>query len=170
VLGEAIYLLEPGVQGRTLDLGWEFPGIGQQVSMPDNLHLLGTMNSADRSIAILDVAIRRRFAFLKLWPQREVVRREAGPRMLEAFDRLVEIFVQYASDEALGLLPGHAYFLATDADTSARLATGLRALLEEYLAQGYTAGFADELRAYLDTLDAPLAADADRSAPDEPAP
>jgi len=167
VLGEAIYLLEPGVKGRSLDLGWTFPDLGHEVSMPENLHILGTMNSADRSIAILDVAIRRRFAFLKLWPQREVVRRHAGPRMLDAFDRLVEIFVQYASDEALGLLPGHAYFLASDADASARLSTGLRALLEEYLAQGYTAGFADELRAYLDTLDAPLSGD--RSAPDEPA-
>ena len=87
--------------------------------------------------------------------------------MLDAFDRLVEIFVQYASDEARGLLPGHAYFLAADADASARLATELRPLLEEYLAQGYAAGFADELRAYLDTLDAPMVGD--RSALDAPA-
>lgn len=156
VLGEAIYLLEPGVKGRSLELAWPFPDLGPTVTMPPNLHILGTMNSADRSIAILDVAIRRRFAFLKLWPQREVVKAHAGDRMLDAFDRLVDLFVQYATDEALGLLPGHAYFLASDAEAPARLSTGLRPLLEEYLAQGYVSGFGDEVRAYLDTLAAPL--------------
>ena len=58
----------------------------------------------------------------------------------------------YASDDALPLTPGHAYFLGSDAEAPSRLATSVRPLLEEYLAQGYVAGFADEVRAYIDRI------------------
>ena len=71
ILGEAIFLLEPqSDEKRDLDLAYDFgASFGSRFSIPENLHLLGTMNSADRSIAIVDVAVRRRFAFVKLWPQ-----------------------------------------------------------------------------------------------------
>ncbi len=152
VLGEAIYLLEPGEERRQLDLGWDYPEVGSQIEMPPNLHILGTMNSADRSIALLDVAIRRRFAYRKLWPQRAVVQSLGGARALAAFDRLVGVFVEYATDDGLGLVPGHSYFLSDDAQLPTRFHTELRPLLDEYLSQGHVAGFADEVRAFLDTV------------------
>jgi hypothetical protein len=65
---------------------------------------------------------------------------------------LLGIFFEHASDDALVLLPGHAYFLGSDEDAARRLATSVRPLLNEYLAQGYVAGFADEVRAYLDAI------------------
>ena len=62
VLGEAIFLLEySDEKPRTVTLPYDFgPPWQSELLIPPNLHILGTMNSADRSIAILDVAIRRR--------------------------------------------------------------------------------------------------------------
>jgi len=152
VLGEAIYLFEPGQSGRAVTLPYDFEGYGRDLAIPPNLHVLGTMNSADRSIAILDVAVRRRFAFVPLWPQLSVVERLSGPQLRAQFQALLALFVEHATEESLSLMPGHAYFLGDDAQASLRLATGVRPLLEEYLAQGYVAGFADAVRAYLDGL------------------
>ena len=99
------------------------------------------MNSSDRSIAILDIAIRRRFAFIKLWPQTEVVQRLACSLMQQAFQELLSIFIEYASDDALNLMPGHAYFLEKDQDRAIQvLQTTLYPLLEEYLAAGVCIG------------------------------
>jgi 5-methylcytosine-specific restriction protein B len=150
VLGEAIYLFEPGEPDRSVDLAHEFPGVGRTLRIPSNLDVLGTMNSADRSIAILDIAVRRRFAFVPLWPQLAVVEAHSGQKLRVAFHDLLTIFVEHATDDALALLPGHSYFLGDDDSASDRLLTGVRPLLEEYLAQGYVTGFADEIRAYLD--------------------
>ncbi len=155
VLGEAIYLLEPDdVKTREIGLPYDFPGFGRTLALPENLHILGTMNSADRSLAIVDVAVRRRFAFTKLWPQLQVVEQLGGEAMQEAFKALLGVFTDYASDEALDLVPGHSYFLEKD-DVAAkrRLETGLVPLLEEYLAQGYVGGFSEQIRAYLQWLE-----------------
>jgi len=152
VLGEAIYLFEPDRSEREITLAYDFGEYGRKLLLPPNLHVLGTMNSADRSIAILDVAVRRRFAFVPLWPQLSVVEAHAGELLRRSFHELLTIFLEHASDDALPLMPGHAYFLGSDADAPARLSTGVRPLLEEYLAQGYVAGFADEIRAYLDRI------------------
>lgn len=154
VLGEAIYLLEPSDAARTVQLPYEFHrrmgDSSATLAVPENLHILGTMNSADRSIAILDVAIRRRFAFVRLWPQRTVVEELSCATMLEAFDRLSGIFLDWATDEAFALLPGHSYFLDPSPEAApATLKQNLVPLLEEYLAQGYLPGFAESVRTYI---------------------
>ncbi len=156
VLGEAIFLFEPQpLREREVELAHDFGDpFGTHLSLPDNLHVLGTMNTADRSIALLDVAIRRRFGFVKLWPQMNVVEREGCDLCKKAFQKLLDLFVEYAPDEAFNLVPGHGYF--TEKDTARgkrRLRTELKPLLEEYLAQGYVAGFADTIRDYLDWLE-----------------
>lgn len=156
VLGEAIYLLEPQ-DSRTIQLPYDFgPGLGEHLTMPPNLHILGTMNSADRSIAILDVAVRRRFAFVKLWPDLSVVRENGCTLMQEAFAKLLSLFVDHASEEAMVLMPGHSYFLESDpTQAQVSLQVNLRPLLEEYLAQGYLGGLAEEIRGYLQWLPEP---------------
>ena len=156
ILGEAIFLLEPQAdEPRVVNLAYDFsPPFGRRLSLPKNLHILGTMNSADRSIAIVDVAVRRRFAFVKLWPQINVVVQHGGPRMLRAFKELMTIFVEYAADESFPLAPGHSYFLEPDDKRAARsLKVHLAPLLEEYLSQGYVATFSDAIRAYLQWLE-----------------
>lgn len=152
VLGEAIYLFEPGQPDRKVKLAYEFKDVGRSFQLPANLHVLGTMNSADRSIAILDVAVRRRFAFVPLWPQLEVVEKNSGQILQRSFHELLTLFIEHAGDDALPLMPGHAYFLGSDGEASVRLTTSVRPLLEEYLAQGYVTGFADEIRAYIDRM------------------
>jgi 5-methylcytosine-specific restriction enzyme B len=152
VLGEAIMLLEPDEEPRTVKLPYVFEETGAKLTLPRNLFILGTMNSADRSIAILDVAVRRRFAFVTLWPQADVVEQYAKGDLRQAFYDLQRIFIEHATDDSLALLPGHSYFMGSEADASMRLRTGLRPLLQEYLAQGYVAGFSDEIRAYLDMM------------------
>lgn len=152
VLGEAIYLFEPGRHERAVGLAHNFPDVGNELQLPPNLHVLGTMNSADRSIAILDLAVRRRFAFVPLWPQLSVVEQAAGERMAHAFHELLSIFLDHASDDAFSLMPGHAYFLASDEHADVRLRTEVAPLLREYLTQGYVAAFADEIQAWLNAL------------------
>jgi 5-methylcytosine-specific restriction enzyme B len=139
ILGEAILLLESqSDEKRDLDLDYDFgPTFGSRLSIPANLHLLGTMNSADRSIAIVDVAVRRRFAFVRLWPQMKVVAEHGGPLMQQAFKELMEIFIDHASEDAFQLAPKHSYFLEKNDRQSVRLLkVNLRPLLEEYLSQG----------------------------------
>jgi len=156
VLGEAIYLLEAGeATPREIDLPYDFAEpFGKRLWLPPNLHILGTMNSSDRSLAIVDVAVRRRFAFTKLWPQLRVVRDQGGEVMERAFADLVAIFVEHANDDAFDLVPGHSYFLEKDDTQAVRaLSVTLAPLLEEYLKQGYVSGFAEHIRAYLQWID-----------------
>lgn len=157
VLGEAIFLFEPKEPDREIALAYDFgKPWNSQLNLPPDLYVLGTMNSADRSIAILDLAIRRRFAFTTLWPD-ELAISNSSPLAVEAFQTLRQIFVSQASVEQLELLPGHAYFLASD-DTEAkrRLRTELVPLLRDYLNQGLIAGFSEDVEGYLQWLDARL--------------
>jgi len=156
VLGEAIYLLEADESApRRITLPYDFGGTrGSTLHLPANLHIVGTMNSADRSIALVDLAVRRRFAFVKLWPDARVVQEFACPLMQTAFKDLLSLFVEHASGEALELAPGHSYFLEGDEEkAAARLKVTLAPLLEEYLAQGFVGGFAEPIRGYLQWID-----------------
>ncbi len=155
VLGEAINLFEPRDSDRSIGLPYDFgPPWHAHLNIPSNLSVLGTMNSADRSIAILDLAIRRRFAFVSLWPEQNAIA-DQHSLAKEAFQALRKIFVSQASTEQLELLPGHAYFLARDeADAKARLRTELMPLLQDYLHQGLIAGFSEDIEGYLQWLDA----------------
>jgi 5-methylcytosine-specific restriction protein B len=156
VLGEAIFLLESDAdRERVIQLPYDFgPTFHRSLNLPKNLHILGTMNSADRSIAIVDVAVRRRFAFVSMWPRMSVVQQYGCPLMQDAFRKLVSIFVEHAPDEAFALVPGHSYFLELNEDKARRaLKVNLVPLLQEYLFQGYVGGFAEPIRSYLQWLD-----------------
>lgn len=156
VLGEAIFLLEPDdPKPREITLSYDFGDpFKNELHLPENLHIIGTMNSADRSLAVVDVAVRRRFAFKKMWPQMSVVREVGCELMQRAFRDLVSIFIEHANDDSFDLMPGHSYFLEKDEGAARRrLKVTLAPLIEEYLAQGYVASFAEPLRSYLQWVD-----------------
>ena len=137
IFGELITLLEkdrrdgePGAVRTTLPLSRE------SFSVPKNLYIIGTMNTADRSLAHLDIALRRRFAFREQVPDLSLLRRiniegvEVG-RLLETINDRIEIL--YDRDHQIG----HTYFLPLIDDASlSRLGrlfeTSIFPLLDEY--------------------------------------
>jgi 5-methylcytosine-specific restriction enzyme B len=154
VLGEAIYLFEPnevgGKDAREVRLPHPIDG-KTTLRLPEGLFVLGTMNTADRSIASLDLAIRRRFAFVAVPPDRKAIQDNAPSEALHFFDELADLFVEHAPDEALDLLPGHAYFLAPNVDVlRSRVKHELIPLLDDYLRQGLLGPAAAELQAVRD--------------------
>ena len=119
ILGELITLLEPDKRlAARSELKLPLSYTPQhRFAVPPNLHVLGTMNTADRSIALMDVALRRRFTFEELMPDAEVIRAVLLERVADkAFVELVadvfdalngRIRFLYDRDHQLG----HSYFL-----------------------------------------------------------
>ena len=107
VLGELITLLENDKRGLTITL----PQSEETFAVPANVYLLGTMNTADRSIKLLDAALRRRFAFKELMPDTEMLSgAKVGDLDLGSF--LEALNERIAKTEGREKQIGHAYLLS----------------------------------------------------------
>ena len=140
VLGELIYALE--YRDETVVTPYAVDG-GLGLQIPSNFYLIGTMNTADRAIAFVDYAIRRRFSFVHLTPSREVVAHfYTNPALresaLDLFDQVQGLFQELgAGYVAEDLAVGHSYFLAQNADELAsKIAFEVAPLLIEYHKEG----------------------------------
>jgi hypothetical protein len=148
VFGELLYLLE--YRDQAIGLPYSKRGF----RLPANLYLLGTMNAADRSVALVDQALRRRFSFLEMPPDVAVLSawlRTHPPRAGAAFAQtIVALFERLNERLRCDLGPqcqvGHSYFMVPDLDEAQLQVVWdhhVRPLLEEYFAgqPGRTAAY-----------------------------
>ena len=150
IFGELITLIEKDKRGLTVQL----PQSGDQFSVPENVLIIGTMNTADRSIHLLDTALRRRFQFIELMPNSDLLEgTTVGALALDAFlDGLNnEVRKRFGREKQIG----HSMFYQDGqvVDTPEQFASMFRyellPLLQEYLYDDYRA-LADLLGGVID--------------------
>ena len=137
VLGPVFYLFEYQTGMRKVKIS---VGDMELTQLPDNLYVIATMNTADRSLAVVDFALRRRFAWYTLRPH-EITPGDGKEFMKETYNKFADIFFLYATDDELNLQPGQSYFIVgtnkSAEEMKERMIYELLPLIKEYLTEGY---------------------------------
>lgn len=140
IFGELFMLIESDKRGVEVQMLYS----DEKFSVPDNVYIIGMMNTADRSLAMLDYALRRRFAFFDMKPGFETdgFRKYRMGLASDKFDKLINcvenLNAAITADESLGegFCIGHSYFCnlekATDQNLSGIIEFELIPLLKEY--------------------------------------
>lgn len=163
VLGELIYALE--YRGEEVQSLYEIEDEGNGLIIPSNLYIIGTMNTADRSVGQIDYAIRRRFAFVDVLPAALDVnelnknREEGDPELFfatELFYAVERLFVREkgSNERSEHLLEefepkdvqiGHSYYIHTSDNLNMRLEYEIKPILREYVKDGILKASASEI-------------------------
>lgn len=141
IFGELLTTLEKDKRGKRIVLP-----VSQQVfKVPRNVYLVGTMNTADRSISLLDAALRRRFGFIEMMPDGAVFKNAnvGGIPLAAWFNALNERIREHVGRDARNLQIGHSYLLQQGspikdiADLKRLIRDDIIPLLEEYCYEDY---------------------------------
>lgn len=149
ILGPIFYLFE--YQRISSDVEIEITPNLKIRNLPENFLVIATMNSADRSLAVVDFALRRRFAWITMKPHViENNNLDNGLNFFKSdFEKFDEIFQWYASSNELNLQPGQAYFIAKDEEEMLnRIKYELFPLIKEYLQEGMLLSAKEEFNTY----------------------
>ena len=183
VLGELIYALE--YRGHPVNTPYAVKPEDKQeaesdptLTIPENLYVIGTMNTADRTIGQIDYAVRRRFAFMHCEPQASEIKDKIAQGVFADVDALfVKDDKKTPSDfispdfDAADVRVGHSYFLATGSNLSYKLVYQVIPILREYVKDGVLKVSAtpkiDEIETRAKKLLAGESAESDSSADDE---
>ena len=136
IFGELITLLEPSKRlGETEELKIRLPYSDEEFGVPKNLYILGTMNTADRSIALLDIALRRRFNFIEMPPKYNLLKTincKEGEINLQDLLEAINARIEFLLDK--DHLIGHSYFINIKSfeDLKAIFKNSIIPLLQEY--------------------------------------
>jgi len=126
VFGELITLLEDDKRlGKPNELKITLPNGEKEFGIPPNLYLIGTMNTADKSIALIDIALRRRFEFLGFYPNYDNLKPQASELLQKINEEI------YKLKNSADYLIGHAYFMK-DESIETTLRNKVVPLLMEY--------------------------------------
>ena len=146
IFGELITLLEKDKRiGEENEITVTLPYSQEKFGVPSNLYIIGTMNTADRSIGAIDYALRRRFAFVSLKADKKIIStysKYQGSTKTKAenlFDAIKTFIESNINDDldAEDLMVGHSYFLCkTEDDLKRRLEYEIIPLLWEYQKDG----------------------------------
>jgi len=127
VFGELITLLESDKRiGQSMELEVKLPS-GEYFSVPPNLYIIGTMNTADKSIALIDIALRRRFKFIRVYPDYDLPNLVEKQTLQKLNEKIIEL-------KGIDFQIGHSYFLknGNSFNFSETLNTRVIPLLNEY--------------------------------------
>ncbi len=122
IFGELLMLIEKNYRGTQIKLAYR----NELFSVPENLYIIGMMNTADRSLAMIDYALRRRFSFYPIKPGFDTegflkeIERHPDPRVAKVIDAVKELNNRISDDDSLGegFCIGHSYFCSQPEDDS----------------------------------------------------
>jgi 5-methylcytosine-specific restriction endonuclease McrBC GTP-binding regulatory subunit McrB len=128
VFGELITLIEDDKRWGELNQTSATLQSGDLFTVPNNLYIVGTMNSADKSISLIDAALRRRFEFIEQKPDSSLV---VDPTLRDILEKINAALANQL--DSADLLIGHSYFMGkTTADLPKILNNSIIPLLYEY--------------------------------------